>query len=107
VEFEARTEVDRTDRESSKATDAVRELELKLRETEARLRLAERKLSQAEGMAAERDAQRQELLTVEGAVLHRLIPTGAPFLQKPFTPDALAQAVARVLGAAQLPTGRP
>ncbi len=44
--------------------------------------------------------------TGEGAVLHRLIPTGAPFLQKPFTPDALAQAVARVLGAAQTRTGR-
>ena len=64
MEFEARTEVERTDRESPEATDAVRELEVKLRETEARLRLTERKLSQAEGVAAERDAQRQELLTV-------------------------------------------
>ena len=35
--------------------------------------------------------------TGEGAILHRLIPPGAPFVQKPFTPDALAQVVAVVL----------
>jgi two-component system cell cycle sensor histidine kinase/response regulator CckA len=31
--------------------------------------------------------------TGEEAVLQRLVPPGAPFLQKPFTPEALAGAV--------------
>jgi signal transduction histidine kinase/CheY-like chemotaxis protein len=35
--------------------------------------------------------------TGEEAVLQRLVPRGAPFLQKPFTPDALARTVAELL----------
>lgn len=34
--------------------------------------------------------------TGEGEVLERLVPPGAPFLQKPFTPDELARAVGAI-----------
>jgi len=34
-------------------------------------------------------------------VLQRLVPPGAPFLQKPFTPEALARAVAELLATAR------
>jgi CheY-like chemotaxis protein len=34
----------------------------------------------------------------DDAVLQRLVPAGAPFLQKPFTPEALARTVAELLG---------
>jgi PAS domain S-box-containing protein len=37
--------------------------------------------------------------TGEEAVLQRLVPRGAPFLQKPFSPDALARVVAELLQA--------
>jgi two-component system, cell cycle sensor histidine kinase and response regulator CckA len=37
--------------------------------------------------------------TGEEAVLQRLVPRGAPFLQKPFSPDALARTVAELLQA--------
>jgi FixJ family two-component response regulator len=35
--------------------------------------------------------------TGEEAVLQRLVPRGAPFLQKPFSPEALARTVAELL----------
>ena len=37
--------------------------------------------------------------TGEEAVLQRLVPRGAPFLQKPFSPEALARAAAELLAA--------
>jgi PAS domain S-box-containing protein len=39
--------------------------------------------------------------TGEDAVLQRLVPVGAPFLQKPFSPDALAQKVRELLATAR------
>ena len=41
----------------------------------------------------------------EDAVLQRLVPRGAPFLQKPFSTEALARTVAELLSAA--PAGAP
>jgi hypothetical protein len=37
--------------------------------------------------------------TGEQAVLQRLVPSGAPFLQKPFSPSLLAQTASELMAA--------
>lgn len=39
--------------------------------------------------------------TGESDIYRRMVPAGAPFLQKPFTPDGLVSAVASLVGAGE------